>query len=150
MVGHWAVLAAQLFAASNPNRVTKLMLIASTPRFTVSKHWSYGMNKKSFIDFKNQFEHMPFQTLKKFSTLQIFNAENSKSTLPILNKSLSDQDRHINGIKWGLQWLQDVDLRNNKNFFKIVKLICYMVKMTMSSQSMLLSKRLTFGSKLAY
>ncbi len=112
-------LAAQLYTASYPQRVKKLMLIASVPRFTISEQWPHGMNESTFLNFYNQFERAPVQTLKIFSTLQILNSENSREALSLLTESMSDQDQYINSIKWGLQWLHDVDMREEKTLQEV-------------------------------
>lgn len=101
---------AQLFAKQFPQRVVKLMLIASTPKFVASDQWPHGMNKDTFISFSQQYAKAPQQTLKKFCALQVLNTELAKQTQSVLSDALSDQQKHIEKIEWGLQWLNEIDL----------------------------------------
>lgn len=115
MIG-WSLggLAAQLYATNFPQRVDKLMLIASAPRFTENQQWPYGMSENIFNNFAAQFENAPSRTLKKFNMLQILNSKNSRKSLSLLNESLSNEEKNLKNIYWGLQWLNDIDLREDR------------------------------------
>ena len=104
-------LIAQLFASQFPERVTNLMLIASTAKFISSQDWTHGMQKDIFINFTKQFSNDPQKTLQQFSALQVLNTNSSKQTLSTLVDALSNQQKHIKNIQWGLHWLQHIDLR---------------------------------------
>lgn len=103
-------LIAQLFAKQFPQRVVKLMLIASTPKFIASAQWPHGMHKDTFLNFSQQYAKAPQQTLKQFCALQVLNTKSAKHTLSVLSDALSDQQKHIEKIQWGMQWLQEIDL----------------------------------------
>lgn len=111
-------LAAQLYTTHFPQRVEKLMLIASAPRFTKNQQWPYGMSENIFNNFTTQFENAPSQTLKKFNMLQILNSKFSRKTLSLLNESLSNKEKNLKNIYWGLQWLNDIDLREDRTLKK--------------------------------
>lgn len=106
-------LIAQLYTAHYPERVRKLKLISSTPRFINCEQWQNGMEEDVFLNFVNQFDKNPAKSLKRFTTLQVLNSEKSKVTKSVLIESLSGQ-QCLDNIKWGLSWLQEVDLRENE------------------------------------
>ncbi len=106
-------LLAQLFAKQFPERVAKLMLIASTPKFIASTQWPHGMHENTFTEFSQQFKKTPQQSLQNFCALQVLNAKAARQTLSLLKGALSDQQKHIEKIQWGLQWLNDIDLRDD-------------------------------------
>ncbi len=102
---------AQLYATQYPQRVKKLMLIASIPKFIADSGWPHGMPKDEFENFSRQFVKSPRKTLQKFYSLQVLNTNLSKKTHSILLNALSNQQKHLNNIQWGLHWLRDIDLR---------------------------------------
>ncbi len=106
-------LLAQLFAKQFPERVAKLILIASTPKFVASTQWPHGMHENTFTKFSQQFKKTPQQSLQYFCALQVLNAKSAQQTLSLLKDALSDQQKHIEKIQWGLQWLKDIDLRDD-------------------------------------
>ena len=101
---------AQLYAKHYPERVENLMLIASTPKFTASTEWKYGMKQEAFENFFQQFSKSPHTALQQFCSLQVVNSNAARNTLSILLNALSNQSKHINNILWGLKWLRDIDL----------------------------------------
>jgi len=106
-------LAAQLLAKQFPQRITKLMLISSTPKFVASRQWPHGMQENTFINFSQQYLKAPQQTLQKFCALQVLNSNSAKQTLSVLVRALSNQRKHTEKIHWGLRWLEEIDLRTN-------------------------------------
>ena len=105
-------LIAQLFAKYYPQRVQNLMLIASTPKFIASTNWPHGMSKDTFLDFAQEFSKSPQKTLYKFCALQVLNTTSSSEVRPTLVNALSKQQ--LANIQWGLQWLQNIDLRTDE------------------------------------
>ena len=105
-------LLAQLFVQQYPQRVKNLILVASLPKFIASKNWVHGMPKEIFESFYQQFSKSPRDTLQKFCALQSLNSSSSKQVQSVLINSLSDQPVHLTNIEWGLQWLQEIDLRD--------------------------------------
>ena len=55
----------------------------------------------------------PLQTLRKFCALQVVNGEHAKHTLLALRGALSSPSGQAATIGWGLQWLEQVDLRED-------------------------------------
>ncbi|CAB1276991.1 alpha/beta fold hydrolase [Candidatus Nitrosacidococcus tergens] len=50
--------------------VNKLILVATTPKFTTTDDWPYGTNPKIFDSFSARLQKNPEDTLKRFSLLQ--------------------------------------------------------------------------------
>ncbi len=117
-------LLAQLYVNQIPHRVENLMLIGSTPKFTADISWSHGMQQDVFAAFCDQYTNFPEQTLQKFCALQVVDTDLSKHVLSILQNALSNQHHHIKNIFWGLQWLQNIDLRDQPILCKVpIKLL---------------------------
>lgn len=101
---------AQLYLKQYPQRVRSLMLIASTPKFVASKDWPHAMPANTFTKFVKQYDASPQTTLKQFCALQALHSTASKRIMQALEQATSDQ--HQDKIRWGLRWLQEMDLRD--------------------------------------
>ena len=101
---------AQLYLEQYPLRVQSLMLIASTPKFIASEDWPHAMQSSTFAKFVKQYDASPQTTLKQFSALQTLHSKESKQITQVLEQAISDQ--YHDKIRWGLRWLQEMDLRN--------------------------------------
>lgn len=101
---------AQLYMQQHPQRVQNLMLIASTAKFIADTDWPHAMPNDNFSKFAQQFNASPKLILKQFRTLQALHSISSKEIIAVLKKSASEQ--HPQSIAWGLQWLQELDLRD--------------------------------------
>lgn len=55
---------------------------------------------------------MPDYTLQKFCALQVLDTMPARQVLLQLTAALSNRQRHK--IQWGLQWLQETDLRTSR------------------------------------
>lgn len=106
-------LLAQLFTKKFPHRVTDLMLIASAPKFVSSAQWPHGMQQNTFTKFAQRYTKAPQKTLQKFCALQVANTKLIKQDLSVLVDALPSQQRQPEKIQWGLQWLHEVDLRDD-------------------------------------
>ena len=102
---------AQLFARQFPQRVNRLMLVSSAPRFVASGDWPRGMPLEVLSQFSRRYEKAPRQALQRFCALQVLQSEHARHTLGVLRAALSGHPGHVEDIGWGLQWLERVDLR---------------------------------------
>jgi len=102
---------AQLFARQFPHRVSRLMLVSSAPRFVASGDWSCGMPREALSRFSRQYAKAPRQALQRFCALQVLQSEHARRTLGVLRAATSDHSGNRENIGWGLQWLEQVDLR---------------------------------------
>lgn len=105
-------LVAQLYARQYPQRVTRLMLIASAPRFTAAARWPHGMREDLLMDFYHRYVKIPQRTLQKFYALQTLDTRSARQVFSELSAARSDRQSH--NIRWGLEWLWKVDLRADK------------------------------------
>jgi len=103
-------LLAQLFAKHYPHRVHSLMLVASTPKFIAGPDWPHAMSADTFASFVNHFDVSPQATMKNFIALQSLHSKSSKQCKQALTSAMSIED--LDTIQWGLQWLQNLDLRD--------------------------------------
>jgi pimeloyl-[acyl-carrier protein] methyl ester esterase len=103
-------LLAQLYLKQYPQHVKNLMLIASTPKFVASENWPYAMSSNTFTKFIKQYDASPRATIKQFNALQTLYSISSKQITRALGQVASDQQPEK--IRWGLRWLQELDLRD--------------------------------------
>ena len=93
-----------------PERIKELLLISSTPKFVACESWKNGMTKEKFEQFYTNFTQKPHKTLQQFFILQTLNEKNAKGLIRALSKSTITKDFH--NISWGLDWLENIDLRD--------------------------------------
>ncbi|HWQ94324.1 MAG TPA: pimeloyl-ACP methyl ester esterase BioH [Gammaproteobacteria bacterium] len=101
-------------AATHPERVTKLILVASTPRFTHSADWSHGISSEVFEQIAQELEHDAKKTIRRFLALQLRGSERAHESLTALNHAVF---RHglpaTAALRGGLNILRDADLRTH-------------------------------------
>ncbi len=102
---------AQLYVKQYPQRVQSLMLISSTPKFVAGLDWPHAMPKDKFAKFLQQFKTSPKVILKQFRVLQALHSVSSKEIMCVLEQAASAQ--YPERMAWGLQWLQELDLRDS-------------------------------------
>ncbi|MGH1537839.1 MAG: alpha/beta fold hydrolase [Gammaproteobacteria bacterium] len=106
-------LLAQLYAQHNPQRVQNLMLIASTPKFTATRDWPNAMPVNTFAKFVKQYDESPETTVKQFHALQALHGASPKQIMHALQQAATDiQAQRPEKIRWGLSWLEEIDLRH--------------------------------------
>jgi pimeloyl-[acyl-carrier protein] methyl ester esterase len=99
-------------AAIHPERVTKLILVASTPKFTRSADWTHGIGPEVLEQFAQELEHDAKKTIRRFLALQLRGSERAQASLAALNHAVF---RHglpaPAALRGGLNILRDADLR---------------------------------------
>lgn len=78
------------FAERFPERVTKLITIASNPCFVERDDWPSAMLEKTHLQFEQSLSDNPDKTLVRFCMLQTQGAEKGKETLKMLRTLLAD------------------------------------------------------------
>lgn len=103
-VSGWSMggLYAMRLAIEEPERVSHLMVTASSPRFIRSAHWP-GVEKQVFEGFLSNLSRDPEQTMRDFVTLQ---ARHQSLMTPIPDKV------SIEALQQGLEILKEWDLRD--------------------------------------
>ncbi len=111
-------LAAMRLALLQPERVRRLVLVGSTPRFVNSTRsdghgpWQYGVDAEVFHEFAAQVGADYHATLIKFLTLQCMGSADSRSTVKQLRASFAERPAPTEKtLKDALRMLLDNDLR---------------------------------------
>ncbi len=104
-------LIATTHALRYPDRVSRLILVASQPRFARAADWPHGMASKLLDDFAASLERQPTDTLARFLALQVHRSEHPASTLRSLRAAMSLYAPDRDSVNAGLSLLQAADLR---------------------------------------
>jgi pimeloyl-[acyl-carrier protein] methyl ester esterase len=100
------------WAATFPQQINKLILIASTPCFTARDDWPYGMAPETLQQFAEELENNPAATLRRFLSLQVRGTDNERELLQRLRANLAIQkEPDLAALRTGLAILREADLR---------------------------------------
>lgn len=100
------------WAASEPEKVSKLILVASTPCFTQREDWLHGMPLEVLQKFAAELERNHAATLRRFIALQLRGSDNERELLALLRERLFARgEPDMGALRAGLDILRDVDLR---------------------------------------
>ncbi len=104
---------AQRWAAREPAKVRRLVLVASTPCFSAREDWIFGMAKEVLGKFASELEKNHAATLRRFISLQLRGSENERELLTVLREKLfSRGEPDITALRAGLDVLRDADQRS--------------------------------------
>lgn len=99
-------------ALDHPYRITRLILLASTPRFIKTEGWEYGMALADLEDFGTALLADPHATLLRFLSLQTRGMPGQKAMLQQLRQTLlAAPSAENSALAAGLAILCDTDLR---------------------------------------
>lgn len=108
---HWAV--------REPDKVRRLILVASTPCFAQRADWTCGMESDVLKQFAGDLEQNHAATLRRFIALQLRGSENERELLTRLRERLfSRGEPDMAALRAGLDILRDVDLRGDLQHIK--------------------------------
>lgn len=100
------------FAQRYPERVSKLSLMAATPRFIETHDWPCAMQSEVFENFAASLDVNQQQTLQRFLMLQAKGADRSRATIRELSERLATQHApEPEALHAGLDCLLKWDLR---------------------------------------
>ncbi|MBU0689274.1 MAG: pimeloyl-ACP methyl ester esterase BioH [Gammaproteobacteria bacterium] len=103
---------AQHWAARVPQKIERLILMASTPCFTQRADWLCGMASETLQQFAVELEKNHVATLRRFLALQVRGSENERELLAALRAQLfSRGELDLTALQGGLDILRDADLR---------------------------------------
>ena len=103
---------AQRAAVLAPERVSRLVLVASTPRFVQDEAWSAAMEARTLRLFHEALERDPVRTLERFLSLQVKGDDAERQTLRDLRQGLAQHPPATAvALAKGLEFLLSVDLR---------------------------------------
>ncbi len=104
-------LIATAYALRYPECVSRLILVASQPRFASAADWPHGMASKPLDDFAASLDRQPKDTLARFLALQVHTSEHPSSTLRRLRAAMSAGAPDEGSLASGLSLLRTTDLR---------------------------------------
>lgn len=105
-------LLALAIARRAPQRVRRLALIGSTPRFAAGPDWPHGLDATEVGRFRSDFDERPGGLMKRFHALQALGDGRRKAVVESLAGCAAQADpAHHAGMAAGLQLLQTTDLR---------------------------------------
>lgn len=113
-------LVAMQAALSQAQRISGLILIASTPRFMRSADWQAGVDAQILEKFTHDLEADYASTIKRFLALQTRGSERAQNALRRLNAQLRTHGQPAaDTLRNGLAILRDTDLRA-----QLMRIIC--------------------------
>ncbi|KVW97349.1 pimeloyl-ACP methyl ester esterase BioH [Thiobacillus denitrificans] len=99
-------------ALDHPRKVTRLILLASTPKFVATEDWQRGMAPADLQDFGAALLADPQATLLRFLSLQTRGMSGQKAMLqPLRQTLLTMPEPSREALASGLAILRDTDLR---------------------------------------
>jgi len=99
-------------ALDHPHRITRLVLLASTPKFVATEDWGRGMALADLEEFGAALKADPQATLLRFLSLQARGMSGQKALLQQLRQTLlSAPVARSEALAAGLAILRDTDLR---------------------------------------
>jgi pimeloyl-[acyl-carrier protein] methyl ester esterase len=105
-------LIAQNLARRHQERVSRLVLVATTPSFAARPGWPHGMNAPALRTFTEGLENDRDAMLKRFVAMNALHGPQSREAVRTFTARLADRgppsDRDL---AITLSWLRDVDLR---------------------------------------
>src|SRR5512146_199187 len=103
---------AQQWAVREPQKIARLVLVASTPCFPERADWQFGMPRATLEQFAAELGHNHAATLRRFLALQVRGSEGERELLGSLREQLfSRGDPDMGALRGGLDILRDADLR---------------------------------------
>lgn len=103
---------AQRWAICEPEKIGRLVLVASTPCFTEREGWLFGMPAETLQQFAAELERDHAATLRRFLALQLRGSTNERELLADLRQRLfSRGEPDVQALRTGLEILRDADLR---------------------------------------
>ena len=97
-----------------PERVERLALVCSSPRFSQAKNWPHAMAVPTLKQFARALQRNPHQTLERFLSLQVQGDEADRETLRLLRIDMAARpEADSTALEHGLQQLLSVDLRES-------------------------------------
>jgi pimeloyl-[acyl-carrier protein] methyl ester esterase len=105
-------LLAQHLARRHPERVSRLVLVATTPCFGARPGWPYGMKEPVFRTFAEGLENDRDGMLKRFVALNALHGPQGREAVRTFTTRLLERGTPSDrGLAVTLGWLRDVDLR---------------------------------------
>ena len=102
------------YAGAYPQRVNKLLMLASSPKFVQADDWQCATANSAFDTFSMGIKDKPVMTIKRFIKLQTQGVEQAKQMNDFLKSLLkTSDDDSPEGLVSGLDILRNSDLRGD-------------------------------------
>lgn len=105
-------LVAQQVIKQKPSLINKLVMVASTPRFSQNKDWQYAMPMDVLSAFSDNLQRDIKGTIKRFIALQFMGVKGSQAIQHELRSAILSHLPNENALKTGLKVLQEQDYRD--------------------------------------
>ncbi|MEO7498497.1 MAG: pimeloyl-ACP methyl ester esterase BioH [Casimicrobiaceae bacterium] len=103
---------AMRWAASRPQRIGRLVLVATTPSFVVRDGWPHAVRDETLARFGDELRVAYRLTLQRFLTLQTQGSEGGRATLAAMRHRLFERgEPTAEALEQSLALLRSVDLR---------------------------------------
>ncbi len=100
-------------ALDHPHKITRLIVLAATPRFVATDDWAHGMAAQDLQAFGDALMADPQATLLRFLSLQTRGMAGQKAMLQQLRQTfLAAPQAGADALSAGLALLRDTDLRS--------------------------------------
>ncbi len=104
-------LIAQQLALSSVDKISKLILVASSPKFTEADQWP-GIKPPVLAMFEQQLERDFSKTLDRFMAIQAMGSDSAKRDIKTIKRNIQDYPiPDERALRAGLQLLANTDLR---------------------------------------
>ena len=101
------------WAAREPEKIKRLVLVASTPCFVRRPGWECAMAQETLAEFAAALQQDYALTLRRFLALQVRGSDNERELLAALRSALfSRGEPDLGALQAGLDILRDCDLRS--------------------------------------
>jgi len=105
--------AALQWARARPERIARLVLVATTPCFVVRDDWTCAMNAETLARFGDELRVAYRLTLLRFLTLQVRGSDDGRRTLSLLRERLFERGEPTSAtLAAALALLATTDLRS--------------------------------------
>ncbi len=104
-------LIAMAFAIHYRHAISRLIIVAGSPRFCRGSDWDFAISEDDLLQFSNNLEGDHASVLKRFISLQVSPDANGRTTLRKLQAVLAETDINICALSQGLSLLRETDLR---------------------------------------
>jgi len=101
----------QSAAVIENNRIEKLILLASTPKFVATTEWPEAVDEKTFQAFYTEVIREPAQSLFRFIAIQTRGSKTASEDSRVLRKTLLEPSPIPAALDVGMQLLLETDLR---------------------------------------
>ena len=101
------------WAMREPEKVKRLVLVASTPCFVRQTDWPCALANETLAEFAAALQQGYAPTLRRFLALQVRGSDNERELLAMLRSALfSRGEPDLDALQSGLEILRDTDLRS--------------------------------------